>query len=229
MTDPERPPAALTLVEKVRPSQTALIVVDYQNDFVAPEGALDRAGKFSHAAIDIHDRIVARIDAARNVGAKVLFLRCEYSTPDNRYLSDVFLDQARRRFNGLYHEIPVCVPGSWGAEFYGDVQPSADDLVVTKHRFGGFDGTDLDMVLRTNGIRTLVFTGVVTHVCVESTVREAFFHDYFNVVLRDVVAGYRKEWHETSLDVIDWGFGEVVESHDLDAAWAAEPAGPQRR
>lgn len=209
----------LTLAEKVHPDHTALVVVDYQNDFVAPAGALDKAGKFSHAAIDIHDRIVDAIEATREVGAKVVFLRCEYSTPDNRYLSDVFLDQAKRRFNGLYHEIPVCEPGSWGSDFYGDVQPGDDDLVVTKHRFGGFDGTDFDMVLRTNGVRTLVFAGVVTHVCVESTVREAFFHDYFNVVLRDVVAGYRPQWHETSLEVIDWGFGEVVELADLRAAW----------
>lgn len=212
-------PAALTLAEKVTPERTAVIVVDYQNDFVAEGGALDKAGKSAQSLATIHDSIADTIELARNVGARVVFLRCEYSTPDNRFLSEVFLDQARRRLEGLYHEIPVCAPGSWGAEFYGDVQPSENDLVVTKHRFGGFDGTDLDMVLRTNGIQTLVFTGVVTHVCVESTVREAFFHDYFNVVLRDVVAGYREEWHNHSLEVIDWGFGEVVDLDNLREAW----------
>lgn len=90
--------------------------------------------------------------------------------------------------------------------------------MVTKHRFGGFDGTDLDLVLRTNGIRTLVFTGIITHVCVESTVREASFPDYYNVVLSDVVGGYRDDWHQTSLKVIDWGFGEVAEFADLRRA-----------
>lgn len=216
----DRHPDALTLAEKVEPSRTALVIIDYQNDFVAEGGALDKSGRSPQAPASIHDGIVETMDLARNAGARILFLRCEYSTPDNRFLSDVFLDQTRRRFNGLYHEIPVCVPDSWGAEFYGDVRPGPDDLVVTKHRFGGFDGTDLDMVLRSNGIRTLVFTGVVTHVCVESTVREAFFHDYFNVVLRDVVAGYRQTWHDTSLEVIDWGFGEVVSLADLRAIWS---------
>ncbi len=214
-----RHPEALTLAEKVRPEQTALVVVDYQNDFVAPGGAFEKVGMFSEKAAGLHDSIVATIEAARRAGARIVFLRCEYSTPDNRFLSEVFLDQARRNFKGLYHEVPVCAPGSWGADFYGEVQPQPGDLVVTKHRFGGFDGTDLDLVLRTNRIRTLVFSGIVTHVCVESTVREAFFHDYFNVVLRDVVGGYVDEWHENSLAVIDWGFGEVVELADLREAW----------
>lgn len=217
----DRHPDALTFADKVDPAQTALVIVDYQNDFVAEGGALDKAGKSPHALASIHDHIVETMDLSRQAGARVLFLRCEYSTPDDRFLSDVFLDQTRRRFDGLYHEIPVCVPDTWGADFYGDVRPEPDDLVVTKHRFGGFDGTDLDMVLRTNKIRTLVFTGVVTHVCVESTVREAFFHDYFNVVLRDVVAGYRQAWHDTSLEIIDWGFGEVVDLEDLRAVWAS--------
>lgn len=217
-TEPRAEP--LTLAEKAVPEHTALIIVDYQNDFVAEGGALDKAGKSIEAGASIHDEIIETMDVARGAGAKIVFLRCEYSTPDNRFLSRVFLDQARRRLEGLYHEIPVCSPGSWGQEFYGDVQPREGDLVVTKHRFGGFDGTDLDMVLRTNRIQTLVFTGVVTHVCVESTVREAFFHDYFNVVLRDVVAGYRKEWHDHALEVIDWGFGEVVTLDELRQAWA---------
>lgn len=215
----ERHPDALTLAEKVVPQTTALIVVDYQNDFVAEGGALDKSGKSPEALAGIHDEITEAIGLARRAGARVVFLRCEYSTPDNRFLSRVFLDQARRRLNGLYHEIPVCEPGSWGSEFYGEVQPADSDLVVTKHRFGGFDGTDLDLVLRSNGIETLVFTGVVTHVCVESTVREAFFHDYFNVVLRDVVAGYREQWHNHALDVIDWGFGEVVTLDQLREIW----------
>jgi ureidoacrylate peracid hydrolase len=215
----ERHPEALTLEAKLDPQRSAVVVVDYQNDFVAEGGALDRSGKPPEALAGIHDRVRDTVELGRAAGARIVFLRCEYSTPDNRYLSRVFLDQARRRLNGLYHEIPVCAPGSWGAEFYGDVKPSEDDLVVNKHRFGGFDGTDLDLVLRTNGIETLVFTGVVTHVCVESTVREAFFHDYFAIVLRDAVAGYRPEWHENALQVIDWGFGEVISFADLQATW----------
>jgi ureidoacrylate peracid hydrolase len=137
----ERHPDALTLAQKVVPDRTAVVVVDYQNDFVAEGGALDKAGKSPQSLAGIHDVLVDTVNVAREAGARVLFLRCEYSTPDNRFLSAVFLDQTRRKFDGLYHEIPVCVPGSWGSEFFGEIQPQPEDLVVTKHRFGGFDGT----------------------------------------------------------------------------------------
>ena len=211
---------ALTLAEKVEPAATALVVVDYQNDFVAPGGALDKAGLFSEASATVHGPILEAIGGARAAGAKVLFLRCEYNRPpDEPFLSDVWLDQARRRWHGLYTDIPVCVPESWGADFYQDVRPEPTDLVVTKHRFGAFQGTDLDLVLRTNGIRTLVFTGVVTHVCVESTVRQAFFHDYFSIVISDAVAGWNETWHTTSLDVMDWGFAEVVPLSRVLESW----------
>ena len=82
----------------------------------------------------------------------------------------MFFDQSLRRFNGLHESIPICVSGTWGVEFFGEVQPEAEDLVVTKRRFGGFESTDLDLVLRSNRIKTLVFTGGITQVCVESTV-----------------------------------------------------------
>jgi len=210
---------ALGLVEKIRPEHTAVVVVDYQNDFVAPGGALDKVGQRSVELEAIHDAIVEAVGAARSAGARVLFLRSEYSTPEDKFVSEAFFDQALRRFHGLHRSIPICVPGTWGVEFFGEVQPEADDLVVTKHRFGGFQGTDLDLVLRTNRIKTLVFTGGITQVCVESTVREAFFRDYFNVILRDVVAGAPRRWHEHSLAVMDWGFGEVTDLADLRLAW----------
>lgn len=219
MTIP-RHPDAKSLIDKVVPEHTAVLVVDYQNDFVASGGAFDKVGMFSDQLAHLHDKITETIDMARGVGARIVFLRCEYNTPDNRYLSEVFLDQTQRNFKGLYHEVPVCVPDSWGAEFYGNATPIEGDIVVTKHRFGGFAGTNLDQLLRTNGIRTLIYTGVVTQVCVESTVREAFFRDYYNVVLSDVVGGYNDAWHEHSLKVIDWGFGEVIDLADLADAWS---------
>lgn len=209
----------LTLNEKLRLGNTALVVVDYQNDFIARGGAFDKAGMFSEPLADIHDEIVDTIGIARDAGAKVLFLRCSYNAPDEPFLSEAFLDQVAVKLKGLYTEIPVCVEGTWGADFYGDVRPEPGDLVVSKHRFGAFVGTDMDLVLRTNNIRTLVYAGAVTHVCVESTVREAFFHNYFNVIVRDAVAGWQDRWHETSLEVMDFHFGQVVEKAELAAAW----------
>lgn len=210
----------LALDAKIDPSHTAVVVVDYQNDFLAAGGALDRAGMLDPSLAATEPTLRTVIERGRAAGCRIVFVRCEYNTPpDERYLSDVWLDQAARRWRGLYIEHPVCVPGSWGAAFHGAVQPTDGDIVVTKHRFGAFEGTDLDLVLRSNGVRTLVFGGVVTHVCVESTVRQAFFKDYFSVVVSDAVGGWQPDWHKTALEVLDWGFAEVVPSGDVLAAW----------
>ena len=182
--------------------------------------ALDRAGLLNPHVASGEDALLETIDRGREVGCKVVFVRCEYNTPPvERYLSAAWLDQAARRWHGLYIDHPVCVPGTWGAEFYGRVRPEPGDPVVTKHRFGAFEGTDLDLLLRASGIRTLVFGGVVTHVCVESTVRQAFFKDYFSVVVSDAVTGWQPDWHRTSLEVMDWGFAHVVTVDELLTAW----------
>ena len=93
------------------------------------------------------------------------------------------------------------------------------ELVVTKHRFSAFAGTDLDLSLRSRGIQTLVFCGCVTYVCVESTVRDAFFANYHIVVCEDAVAGWHPEWHRHSLEIMHWWFGDVVPSAEVMEAW----------
>ena len=165
----------------------------------------------------IHDDTLDLGDRA--AGCLVVFVRCHYDR--ERYLSEAFLEQAARRYRGLYVDIDVCVAGTWGAEFAGGLAPAERDVVVSKHRFSAFEGTDLDLVLRTHGIRTLVVTGVVTHVCVESTVRDAFFRDYGSVVVDDAVAGWQPEWHRTSRAVMGRGVAEVVPSARLLRAWQA--------
>ena len=217
------------LAGKLVPEKTALVVIDYQNDFVARGGALDKAGKYAPALEGVEPVLHSLVEGARRAGVPVIFVRCEYNrVGDSVHLSEAFLEQARRRFGGLYTEIPVCVSGTWGADFFGRVRPEPDDIVVTKHRFSAFEGTDLDLVLRSRGIRTLVFGGVVTHVCVESSVRDAFFKDYSSVVARDAVAGWQPQWHEVSLAVMDWGFAEVTGSEQVLDAWeaAAQMAAP---
>jgi nicotinamidase-related amidase len=88
------------------------------------------------------------------------------------------------------------------------------DVTVHKHRSSAFFGTNLDMILRSNGIQTLVFTGCTTEGCVESTVRDAGFLDYFTVVARDGVQSDVPELHEASI--------RVMEAYRADLATTAE-------
>ena len=128
-------------------------------------------------------------------------------------------EQAARMRKGSYTEYPVCGTGTWGAEFYGNIRPAEHDVVVTKHRFNAFHNTDLDTILRANGIRSLVFSGCVSNVCVESTARDAFMRDYYVIVTSDGTAAYTAESHNATLSNIDKYFGEVSTIADVCAIW----------
>jgi ureidoacrylate peracid hydrolase len=94
---------------------------------------------------------------------------------------------------------------------------------VTKHRYSAFYNTDLDSILRSNGIRTIVLTGVATNVCVETTAREGFVRDYYVVLVSDGTATYSAQDHEATLRNIDRFFGEVATIADIVSVW--KPAG----
>jgi len=209
-----------TLDQKVKPRHTALLVIDMQNDFCAKGGLVDRGGRDVSAVQEMAKRLPALIDAAHRSGVRVVFIRSSYSNDRNTFLSDVWLEQAARRQGGGYTLTPVCRDGSWEGDYYGDVRPAADDIVVTKHRYSGFHATDLDMILRTNGVRTIVVTGVSTNVCVESTARDGFMRDYYTVLVGDGTAAYSAEEHETTLKTMDRFFGEITSIAELRTLWA---------
>lgn len=210
-----------TLEQKVDPRHTALVVVDMVNDFCAEQGMMAQEGLDVSAPQAMAERLPDLLDAAREAGARVVFVRNVYSTERNWYLSDVWLEQAERRREGSYTDRPVCPPHSWSNDFYGDVRPRVGEPIVTKHRFDAFLNTDLETILRASGIRTIVLAGVATNVCVETTARNAFLRDYYVVLPSDGCATFSPEEHETSLRNIDKYFGQVVTMQDVIAAWRA--------
>ena len=198
---------------------TAFILIDMQNDFCAPEGAFARSGVDVSPAqriLPVQRRLVA---GARQGGVPVIFLVSEYASPNNWYLSPTFVAQARRRWNGRHTTFPVCPRGTFGADFFAGLRPQPGDAVVWKHRPDGFIDTDLDTILRSRGIRSLVVAGMTTEVCVESTVRHAFCRDYTCFVPRDAVAAYDPEMHEHALRALDRFFAEVVDAAQVLEAW----------
>ena len=158
----------------------ALLIVDVQNDFAAEGGMMDREGNDLSMSQGIIPRLQQLIDEAHEVDVPVIFIRNVYNTDANWYLSDVWLEQAKRARQGSYVIHSVCAPDSWAGDFY-EIRPTEKDVIVTKHRFSAFQDTDLDLILRSRGIRTLIMTGIATNVCVESTARDGFFRDYYIV------------------------------------------------
>lgn len=208
-----------TLEQKIDPTHAALIVVDVQNDFCADEGFFGTEGydlKQIRAAVP---RIANLIDYARAAKVKVVFIR---STYDPHHLNDPMRERNARR--GLNKS--RCTTGAWGTEFF-EVSPTAGEPVVTKHRYSAFHGTDLHIILRAWGIRTLILTGVTTNVCVELTGREGYFLDHYIVLVSDCTATTNEdredltseEIHRWTLTNIELTFGVVVDLNEIIAAW----------
>jgi ureidoacrylate peracid hydrolase len=205
-----------------------LIVIDFQNDYCHPQGALGRAGWDLQYVDPAVRRTAAFLDEARRAGIPVVFVRTEHGPWTDS-------DSWRRRYKDFdIRRDPVCLEGSWGAEFYG-VSPHPKDRVVVKHRYNAFAFSELELVLKSREVRTLLLSGVATNVCVETTARDGFVRDYDVVLLEDCCASYTLAEHQAALHNIDAYFGTVATSADVTGlirAWpgssgqpAAGPAG----
>jgi ureidoacrylate peracid hydrolase len=211
-----------TLAEKVHPEHCAILLVDVQNDFCAEGGAMHREGRDLTLVKRMVPRLAQLVTAARAAKVKCIWIRNVYNTGPNWYLSEVWLEHAHRRRQGAYVSIPVCEPDAWNGDFY-EIRPQPDEVIVTKHRYGAFESSDLDLVLRSQGIRTVVMTGVATNVCVETTARQAFLRDYYVVFTSDCTATYSQPDHDATLRNIDAFFGQVASAEEIAACWEPEP------
>jgi ureidoacrylate peracid hydrolase len=165
-------------VDRIDPAKTAVIVVDMENDFVAPGAPMETpAGR---AMLPVLRRVLG---FSREVGIRVI-----YTTHAHRRDG---CDMGR--FRDLWPPIADragLVDGQPGIEIYPEVAPQPGEIVIKKHRYSGFYGTDLDIVLRGLGIETVVITGVTTENCCHATARDAMFHDYKVVFLSDATGTF---------------------------------------
>ena len=212
----DTPALPLTLAAKLRPGSSALLVIDMQNDFCAPGGYIDAVmRKDVGAAATVVEPIERLLAAARARGIPVVWVKADYS---HDRIPEPMLAKLRSR--GI--TAVCCQPGTWGADFFG-IRPAGEETQVTKHSYSGFIGTGLDPVLRGLKARTLVFAGVQTQVCVESTVRDGHSLGYFCVVPQDAVASHTPALHDATLDNIRFLFGDVCATRDVVEAWSADP------
>jgi ureidoacrylate peracid hydrolase len=205
--------------ELVDPRQAALIVVDMQNDFCDSKGASALHGGNPSLIQEMAPRLLTLLQAARQVGLPIVHVRTHHSA---------WTDSASWIGRHTSH-YKMCFPGSWGADYYPgfeprqdpDWEPGAHEYVVTKHRYSGFVGTDLDQVLRSHGIKSVIMTGEATNVCVETTARDAFMRDYFVAFVSDCTASGNQAAHEATLYTIGKHFGTVLTASEITSAWTA--------
>jgi nicotinamidase-related amidase len=221
-----------TLEEVVDVSSTALLVIDMQNDFVAPDGALARSGGNTEPLRAIIPALTSLAALCRQHDVPVIHARL-LTLPDG--LSDsVGSLRFKLRVNKNYspdNRTPLAytVKGTWGAEFIAESQPEPGEVVIEKFRSSALCDTPLDLILRAQRITTVLVTGCTTEGCVEATVRDLAARDYMPVVLRDCVASDHLELHTASL-VVMGGYGaDLASSAEVRAAWAPRAAAEHNR
>jgi ureidoacrylate peracid hydrolase len=212
-----------TLNEKIDPKHAALVVVDMQNDFCHPNSPFARkSGKDVSMAETMAPRLVGLIEAARAAGVQVIFTQDSHKEGN---ISDVQREEWLRTHARMNpeDEPSICEEGSWGEEFY-EVSPKDGDLVVRKHRYSAFINTDLNLILRSNQIQSLIMTGVATGGCVESTARDGFMLDHYIVFVEDCCATSTVDRHNAAVAAIRDTFGVITTADEIMKAWSRVPA-----
>jgi ureidoacrylate peracid hydrolase len=195
-------------VERIDPRTTALIVVDMENDFVAPGAAME-----TPSAKALLPQLDAALAACRQHGIPII-----YTTHVHRSGG---CDLGLLRHDPRIGSGEALVDETPGIDIYPDIAPRLGELVIKKHRFSAFYNTDLEIILRGLGVDTVVITGVTTENCCHATARDAFFRDYQVVFLADATGtvpypdlGYgsmtAEEVHRSALVILARDTADVI-------------------
>jgi ureidoacrylate peracid hydrolase len=199
-----------TALERIGVANSALLIVDMQNDFCAEGGFVERLGRDVSVFPPLAGRIQPLLEAARRLGRPVIWLVARY---DDNVIPRQML--TRQLEGGLD---PCCATDSWGARFFV-LEPRADEPVIIKHSYSGFHETELDALLRSLGVDTLIYAGVQTNVCVESTLREGHSRGYYSVIVEDCVASHMEGEHQATLNTVRFLLGDVLPSAQVIRFW----------
>lgn len=213
-------PEALTL----KAAETAIIVIDMQNAYASKNGYVDLAGFDIAGAAGTIGNIGRTLEAARAAGIQVVYLQngwdpdyVEAGTPlsPNWHKSNAL--KTMRRNPNLQGQL--LARGGWDYEIVDALKPEPGDIRVHKPRYSAFFNSQLDSILRARGIRNLVFVGIATNVCVESTLRDGFHLEYFGIMLEDATHHLGPDFiQKATIYNVETFFGWVSTVEDFCAA-----------
>ncbi len=201
-----------TLSEKVDPQHCAIVVIDMQKDFTTAGCFWDKLGQLDVAALDdLATRLLSFLERARERDVPIIHVMANY---DGEYMNDPMHERLHRHGIGRY-----CQSGTVGIEFHDGLEPRDGEPLVVKHRFDALYDTELDLLLKARGIRTVILTGVAVQGCVDSTARHAYFNGYYVVFGADLAGGASKTVHDVTLDSMQLMFGVNATADDIVSAW----------
>lgn len=201
-----------TSLAAVLDARKALLVVDMQRDYCVPEGIIGMLGHDTSHFPAVAARLAAFVERTREQFDQVVFIRTDFPGWPRSRAQTLHYGRnalARTRDAGL-------------SDWFG-VRPAAGDHVISKARYSAFRDTQLDALLRASRIETVVICGATTDVCVDTTARDAFMHDYAAVVLSDCCGASTPERHLHALDVLDHFFARVHTSQEVAQVLGCRP------
>jgi ureidoacrylate peracid hydrolase len=192
----------------------ALMVIDVQNGFVSKGGSYDMLGMDTSHYREVIPRIRDLIRMCRGAGVPVFYTQAvreasgiDLLTRTHRILPKSREERIKKR--------PICIRGTWDAEIVDDIKPHENDHVVIKRRDSAFHDTEMGVWLRSIGIDTLIFSGIDTSICVETSLREAFNIGYDVILVSDATASSSRKHYESTLENVRDYYGIVIESREL--------------
>jgi ureidoacrylate peracid hydrolase len=186
----------------------ALVVVDMQNGFVSKNGSYDKLGMNTSNYREIIPKLKELIEFCRSMEIPVFYTEAVKEASGVDVLTKIhnFLPKTRQE----RHKIPICIRGTWDGVTIDELKPRENDLVVIKRRDSAFQDTEFRVWLQSEGINLLVFTGIDTSICVETSLREGFNIGYDVVLISDATASGNKEHYKTTLQRVRDYYGLVM-------------------
>ncbi len=214
----ETEPEAITIDTE----RAALIVVDMQNSFCKKGGMMDFFGKLDEEmtkrVIDTDKKV---IQTCRSAGLKIIYLKMCYQADlgdaggleSPNYWKERGLVAAR---NNPELKGRFLIADTRDSDVIDELKPLLEETIINKSRFSGFVNTELDAVLKAGNIKHLIFIGLFTNICVESTLRDAYFHEYFPVLVRDACGNTGPDSvQEATIWNVKSAFGWVTTADEL--------------
>jgi ureidoacrylate peracid hydrolase len=187
-----------------------------QNGFVSKGGSYDLMGLNVSKYKEVVPHLKSLISICRTIKVPIFYSQAvreesgiDLLTRSHRILPKSREERIKRR--------PICIRGSWDADIVEELKPSLDDHVVIKRRDSVFQDTEVEVWLRSLGIDSIIFSGIDTSICVESSLRDAFNHGYDVVLISDATASNNMDHYISTLDNIRNYYGLVMNLQEFIA------------
>lgn len=192
----------------------ALVVIDVQNGFASKGGSYDRLGMERSHYQTVIPKIAELVNLCRSAGVPVFYTQAvrERSGIDLLTRTHKILPKSREE---RIRRQPICVRGTWDAEIVDEIKPAPEDHIVVKRRDSAFHDTEIGVWLKSLGVDTLIFCGIDTSICVETSLRDAFNNGYDVILISNATASGNRKHFESTLEIVKDYYGYVMDINEL--------------